>query len=66
MKSNLVSGLTSGLSYKNEVKSIISVQQGTKYGFLVEIESPLGKYYCPLEAYKSKDYALQLLRSRLK
>lgn len=66
MKSGLSSNLNSGLGFKNEVKSVITVQQGTKYGFVLEISSPMGTYYCPVEGYKSRDVALQLLRKRLK
>lgn len=66
MKSGLQSNLKSELEFKNEVKSIIGVQQGPRYGFVLEIESKLGTYYCPVEAYKSKDVALQKLRSALK
>lgn len=66
MKSGLSSNLTSGLGFKNEVKSVITVQQGAKYGFVLEISSPMGTYYCPVEGYKSRDVALQLLRKRLK
>lgn len=66
METNLKTSLNEGLNYKNEVKSIMSVQKGTRYGFLVEIESSLGTFYCPLEGYKSRDFALQLLRSKLR
>ena len=66
MESNLRTNLTSGLSYKSEVKSILTVQTGAKYGFLVEIESPVRTYYCPVEGYKSKDIALKALRSKLR
>lgn len=66
LESGLQSNLTSAFSYKNEVKSIISVQQGANYGFVVEIQSPLGTYYCPLVGYKSKDTALREVRKMLK
>lgn len=66
MKTNLQSNLTSGLSFKNEVKSVLSIQQGQKYGFILEIESPFGKYYCPVQAFTTKEQALRVLRSQLK
>lgn len=65
MKSNLKTSLSEGLSYKNEVKSVLSVQQGPNYGFLIEIQSALGTYYVPVKGYKSRDVALQLLRKQL-
>lgn len=58
--------LTSNLTYKNEVKSVLSIQQGPKYGFVLEIQSKMGTYYCPVQAYKTKEQALQLLRGMLK
>lgn len=66
LESYLKSNLTSNLTFKNEVKSILSIQQGQKYGFILEIESPMGKYYCPVQAYKTKEQALWKLRSMLK
>lgn len=66
MESSLTSALTSGFSYKNEVKSIISVQQGARYGFIIEIQSPMGTYYCPIEGVKDKNLALKILREKLK
>ena len=66
MESNLKSNLTSGFSFKSEVKSTMFVQTGSKYGFVVEIEAPYGTFYCPVEGYKSKDIALKILREKLK
>lgn len=66
LESYLKSGLESNLSFKNEVKSILSIQQGQRYGFILEIESPMGKYFCPIEAYKTKEQALWKLREMLK
>lgn len=66
METNLQSNLTSGLSFKNEVKSILTIQQGDKYGFIMTVESPVGTYYCPVQAYKTKEQALRILRSQLK
>lgn len=66
MESNLNSNLTSNLTYKNEVKSILSAQFGSNYGFLIEVQSPMGIYYCPVIGYKSRDIALKKLRETLK
>lgn len=66
MESNLKSEFTDGFSFKNEVKSIMALQLGTKYGFVVEIDSVTGKYYCPLEAYRTKEQAFQVLKRRMK
>lgn len=66
MESNLKSNLTSGFSFKSEVKSTMFVQTGSKYGFIVELESPYGTFYCPVEGYKSKDYALRVLKENLR
>ena len=65
MESYLKSNLTSGLSFKSEVKSILTMQTGARYGFLLEIQSPYGTYFCPVEGYKSKDIALKILREKL-
>lgn len=64
MHSNLDSSLNK--NFKNEVKSIVAVQQGSKYGFVIEIHSSTGTFYCPVEAYRNKDMAIQLLRQRLR
>lgn len=66
MESNLVTALNSGLSYKTEVSSILTMQTGSKYGFIIAIKSPYGTYFCPVEGYKSKDIALKILREKLK
>ena len=66
MESNLTTGLSEGLSYKNEVKSITSLQLGSRYGFVVEISSPLGTFYCPLDGYRTKEQAFQILKGRLR
>lgn len=66
LESGLQSNINEGLQFKNEVKSITSLQLGSKYGFVVEIESPFGKFYCPLEGYRTKEQAFQVLRGKLK
>lgn len=66
MDTYIQSELKSGLSYKNEVKSILSFQQGAKYGFILEIQSPMGTYFCPVRGYKTKEAALFELRKGLK
>lgn len=66
METYLKSNLTPGLSYKNEVKSIVAVQNGGNYGFILEIESAFGTYYCPVVGYRTKDVAIQELRKQLK
>lgn len=66
LESGLKSSLNEGLQFKNEVKSITSLQLGNKYGFVVTIESPFGTYYCPLEGYRTKEQAFQVLKGRLK
>lgn len=66
LQSNLISSLNSGLSFKSEVKSVYTVQVGAKYGFVLEIESPMGRYYVPVEGYKTKEQALQIVRGMLK
>lgn len=66
LQSNLVSSLNSGLSFKSEVKSVYTVQVGAKYGFVLEIESPMGTYYLPVEGYKTKEQALQIVRGMLR
>lgn len=66
LQSNLISSLNSGLSFKSEVKSVYTVQVGAKYGFVLEIESPMGRYYIPVEGYKTKEQALQIVRGMLK
>lgn len=66
MESYLNSQLDNTLSYKNEVKSVTTLQYGSKYGFVLEIESLLGKFYCPVEGYRTKEAAFQALKKRLK
>ena len=66
MESNLTTALTSGLSYKSEVDSILTMQIGSKYGFIMTIKSPYGTFYCPVEGYKSKDFALKVLKDKLR
>lgn len=66
METGLQSQINEGLQFKNEVKSITSLQIGSKYGFVVEIQSPFGKFYCPLEGYRTKEQAFQVLKGRLK
>lgn len=66
METGLQSQINEGLQFKNEVKSITSLQIGSKYGFVVEIQSPFGKFYCPLSGYRTKEQAFQILKGRLK
>lgn len=66
LKSGLKSNLNEGLQFKNEVKSITSLQLGSRYGFVVEIDSPFGRFFCPLEGYRTKEQAFQVLKGRLK
>lgn len=59
--------LNSGLSSMNEanLNVVTSVQQGNKYGFILEIDSKIGKYYAPLKVYKNKEQCLQILRREM-
>lgn len=66
LQSNLTSSLNSGLSFKSEVKSVYTVQVGAKYGFVLEIDSPMGKYYLPVEGYRTKEQALQVVRGMIR
>lgn len=66
METYLKSQLESTLSYKNEVKSVTTLQYGSKYGFVLEVESMLGKFYIPTEGYRTKEAAFQVLKKRLK
>lgn len=68
MESNMKSGLESSLSYKSEasLKSVMTVQQGSKSGVVLEVETPLGTYYIPVETYKNRQLALTELRRRLR
>lgn len=66
LESSLKTELNEGLQFKNEVKSITSLQVGNKYGFVIELDTHFGKYFVPLEGYRTKEQAFQTLRSKLK
>lgn len=65
MKSNLETYLENNLQQINEVKSITGIQMSNRYGFILELESPLGTYYCPVEGYKTKVEAIRKLRAKI-
>jgi len=65
MKSNLETYLENNLQQINEVKSITSIQMSNRYGCILEIESPTGSYFAPIEVCKTKVEAIRKLRAKL-
>ena len=66
LETNLESHLNTNKEFKLETSSVVSIQVGSNYGFVIPITSQIGKYYCPVQAYTTKEQALRMLRSQLK
>jgi len=67
LENNLESYLyDSSVSWKNEIKSIMSAQIGNRVGFVIEIDSQFGKYYAPVFGFRTKEAALLSLRNTAK
>ena len=62
----LESGLNNELTFKTEEMSVMSLQLGNRYGFVLAISTQFGKFFVPLEGYRTKEQAFQVLKGRLK
>lgn len=65
MESNLTSQLESSFINEGDIRSLYTVQKGTNYGCIIEVQSQMGIFYVPVRMYKSRDFALQYLRRTL-
>ena len=65
MESNLKSQFESSFINEGQVNSLYTVQKGSNYGCIIEVQSQMGIFYVPVKMYKSRDFALQYLRRTL-
>jgi hypothetical protein len=66
METYLETYLESNKSFKLEgVSSTYVLQQGGKYGCILELDTPVGKMYAPIVLTKLRDQAIKELRKTL-